>query len=90
MPDPFGVVLSLRGVPELVAPGNWLSGPAGWTMSWGDLPPDELRWARDAVDRSSIRHRASALVSVDQAAGLVRVEARHRADDSIVRWDAAL
>jgi hypothetical protein len=90
VPDPFGVVLSLRGVPDLVAPGNWLSGPPGWTMGWGDLPPDELRWARDAVDRTSIRHRASALVSVDTEAGIVRAEARHRADDSVTRWDAAL
>jgi len=90
VPEPFGVVLSLRGVPDLVAPGNWLSGPASWTMGWGDLPPDELRWARDAVDRTSIRHRASALVAVDLQAGIARAEVRHRAGDSVVRWDAAL
>jgi predicted kinase len=90
VPDPFGVVLSLRGVPDLVAPGNWLSGPPGWTMGWGDLPPDELRWARDAVDRTSVRHRASALISVDAEAGMVRAEVRHRADDSVARWDTTL
>ncbi len=90
VPDPFGVVLSLRGVPDLVAPGNWLSGPPGWTMGWGDLPADELRWARDAVDRTSVRHRASALISVDAEAGTVRAEVRHRADDSVARWDTTL
>ena len=89
-PDPFGIVQTLRGVPELVAPPAWLLGPPSWTMGWGDTDPDELAFARGAVDRTEVRHRASAIVSVDEAAGVIRAEVRHRADDSVEHLEVSL
>ena len=80
-PEPFGIVLTLRGVPELVAPSNWLSGPPDWTMGWGDAEPDELVWVRGALEHTHVRHRAAAAVTID--GGVVRVEVRHRADGSV-------
>jgi predicted kinase len=80
LPEPFAVVLTLTGVPELVAPTTWLAGPPSWSMGWGD--PDELMWVRGALDRTDVRHRAHAVVTVDQEAGTIRVVAEHRADAS--------
>ena len=89
-PDPFAMVLTLRGVPELVAPANWLSGPPDWSMGWGDPAPDEWSWARDALARTSVRHRASALVSPDSAAGVVRVEVRHGTTQTVETLELTL
>lgn len=82
-PDPYAVVLDLRGEPTLVAPSNWLSGPPGWVMSWGDREPDPLDWARSALERTVVRHRAHALVTFDADAGEVRVAAEHRLDGAV-------
>jgi hypothetical protein len=72
--------VSLARGAELVAPATWLSGPGSATISWGD--PDELIWVRGALERTEIRHRAHAIVTVDQEAGTIRVVAEHRADGS--------
>ena len=87
-PDPFGIVLTLRGVPELVAPGGWLSGPPDWTMGWGEAEPDELVWVRGALDATPVRHRAAATVTTD--GDVVRVEVHHRADDSVETLEVGL
>ncbi|GAA4720496.1 AAA family ATPase [Nocardioides conyzicola] len=87
-PQPFGIVLTLQGVPEMVAPVNWLSGPADWTMSWGEGEPDELAWVRDALDTTAVRHRAAAIVTVD--GDVLRLQVRHRADDSVETLEVAL
>lgn len=76
-PDPFGVVLSRNGTPELVMPATWMADPPSWTMSWGDQ--DELGpypWVRGAFDR--IPHRAHLYVEVDLDAGVVRLLGEHR------------
>jgi predicted kinase len=76
-PDPFGVVLTREGVPELVMPPRWMADPADWTATWGDL--DELGphpWIRGAFER--IPHRAHVSVEVDLEAGVVRLQGEHR------------
>ncbi|CAI9413029.1 AAA family ATPase [Nocardioides sp. T2.26MG-1] len=65
VPDPFAVVITLNGVPELLMPTTWMADPPTWTISWGD--PDELGpypWAH---------HRAYVVVAVDAEAGVVRL-----------------
>ncbi|HYF71936.1 MAG TPA: AAA family ATPase [Nocardioides sp.] len=72
VPDPFAVVVTLQGVPELVMPATWMADPPSWTMGWGD--PDELGpypWAQGAVDGA--HHRAYVIVAVDAEAGVVRL-----------------
>ena len=87
-PEPFGIVLTLRGVPELVAPGNWLSGPPDWTMGWGDVESVALDRVRGALEHTQVRHRAAGAVTID--GDVVRVEVRHRADDSVQILEVAL